>query len=42
MSSPPWFADKLGRSQLDLGNFFIAPPPIGDSSVALKEGCLSP
>ena len=38
MISPPWFADRPGWSQLCLWNFFIAPPPIGDSSVALMEG----
>ena len=38
MSSSPWFADKPGYSQLCLGKFFISPPPIGESSVALKGG----
>ena len=39
MISTPWFADRPGWSQLCSGNLFIAPPPIGDSSVALNEGC---
>ena len=38
MTSAPRFAeDKPGWNQLCLGNFFISPPPIGESSAALKE-----